>query len=100
MDGIKPEDTKPKYDLLPPDALDEVVKALTFGAEKHAPKGWERGTRWGKYFSSAMHHAWAFWRGETEDEESGLHPLAHAICCLLFLLAYDMRKVGDDDRSK
>jgi hypothetical protein len=32
------------------------------------------------------------------DHESGRSHLAHAACCVLFLLAYERRKVGTDDR--
>jgi hypothetical protein len=45
-----------------------------------------------RYFNAAMRHLNAyFYKGETRDAESGLHTLAHAACCVVFLLALDLR---------
>jgi hypothetical protein len=41
---------------------------------------------------------WAYWKGEDNDPETGLSHLAHAMCCVMFLLSYHLRKVGTDDR--
>ena len=39
--------------------------------------------------------------GETKDEETGMHHLAHAIVCLMFMLEYELAGAkGLDDRSK
>jgi hypothetical protein len=40
-----------------------------------------------------MRHVHAWRAGETKDPESGLHHLAHAGCCLLFMLWLDDRGV-------
>ena len=45
-----------------------------------------------------MRHMWAWWRGETADPETGASHLHHAACCLAFLIAYEERKAGTDDR--
>lgn len=72
--GVKPE----RYDLLPKEALDSMARVYAFGAEKYADHNWRRGYEWSKSFAAAMRHMWAFWNGETFDEESGLPHLAHA----------------------
>ena len=95
----KKDKGKPRYDLIPGDALHEVVKVLSNGAEKYADRNWEIGQPWGKVFGAMMRHCWAWWRGEELDKESGLHHMAHAGVEALFLLAYALRKVGIDDRS-
>jgi hypothetical protein len=90
-DGIKHDGSKPEYGLLPPFALDEVSKVLTFGAHKYDRGNWknlkdlER-----RYFDAAQRHMWAIKRGETLDPESNLHHLAHATCCLLFLIEAEL----------
>jgi hypothetical protein len=86
-DGKKFDDGKPRYDLIPPAALHEFVEVLTFGAKKYAPDGWRKvpERRW-RYFAAAMRHIWAWWRGESRDPESQRHHLAHALCCIFFLL--------------
>jgi hypothetical protein len=42
-----------------------------------------------RYFAALMRHLTAWWDGERADPESGLHHLAHAGCCLLFLIWFD-----------
>jgi len=89
--GVKYDGGKPEYDLVPSLALEETVQVLTFGAKKYAPDNWKRvpdGKR--RYFSAAMRHMWAWWRGEKLDPETGLNHLAHAMCCLMFLLEKDI----------
>lgn len=88
--GQKLDDGKPRWDLLPPKALHEVVLVLTFGANKYSPDNWRQvpGWRW-RYFRAALGHLWSWWRGEERDLESGLPHLAHAACCVLFLLDLD-----------
>ncbi len=95
----KDDDLKAGFDLLPPE-LTEVAQVLTLGAQKYGVRNWEGGMRWGRLFAAAMRHLWAFWRGETTDPDTGLSHLAHAACCILFLLAYQRRSIGTDDRAK
>ena len=42
-----------------------------------------------RYYDAAMRHIDDWWNGSEVDEESNLPHLAHAICCLLFLLWFD-----------
>lgn len=46
MKGLKCDQDKPRYDLLPPKAIDELAKVLTFGAKKYSRFGivWENQT--------------------------------------------------------
>jgi hypothetical protein len=44
---------------------------------------------------AAMRHMRARYGGEILDSESGLPHLAHAACCCLFSLAFDLRKKED-----
>ena len=39
--GRKFDGGKPQYGLLPPLALEETVKVLTFGAQKYEPDNWK-----------------------------------------------------------
>lgn len=85
---IKHDDGKLRYDLVPPEALEEIVKVLTWACDKYPARNWEKGMPWSKYFAASMRHLWAWWRGENQDPESGLSHLAHAACCVIFLLQY------------
>ena len=90
---------KPRYDLLPPEALEEVVQALTWGVQAHGARNWETGQPWGSRFAKIMRHCWEWMRGVEKDKETGLNPLAHAIVQALFLLTYQIRGIGEDDRG-
>lgn len=48
-----------------------------------------------RYMDAAMRHMRARYGGEILDSESGLPHLAHAACCCLFSLAFDLRKKED-----
>jgi hypothetical protein len=73
--------------LLPPIAIDELVKILTFGAKKYAPNSWqhvENGIE--RYRAALLRHTFAMQRGELFDPESGLPHSAHAMCCAAFIV--------------
>ena len=97
-EGIRHDEGKPRFDLLPGDALFEIVKVFTQGAKKYEERNWEKGMRWGKHYAAMQRHLWKWWNGSSVDEESGLNHLAHAAFGCLALLAYELRKVGEDDR--
>ena len=96
--GKKYDAGKLRMDLLPLDAIEEVVKVLTFGASKYGDWNWSKGMSWSRLFGAAMRHLWAFWKGEVYDKESKINHLAHCSCCILFLLHYSIYKSGIDDR--
>lgn len=88
--GRKFDGGKLEYGLLPPHALREVVKVLTFGAQKYERDNWQHvpdSKR--RYFDALQRHVWAWKEGEQYDPESGIHHLAHAMCCLMFLYEHD-----------
>ena len=96
--GRKYDGGKLEYGLLPPLALEETVKVLTFGAQKYERDNWQKvpdSKR--RYFDAMQRHVWAWKQGEQIDEESGIHHLAHAMCCMMFLYEHDVKyAVGDE----
>lgn len=96
--GVKFDEGKVAMDLLPPEFLHGTANVLTFGAKKYGPRNWEKGMRWGRVFAALMRHLWDWWRGEECDPETGMSHLWHAACCIAFLIAYEARGVGQDDR--
>lgn len=89
--GRKFDGSKLEYGLLPPLALEETVRVLTFGAQKYARNNWQKvpdSKR--RYFDALERHVWAWKKGEQNDPESGIHHLAHAMCCLMFLFEHDI----------
>ena len=88
--GVKYDSNKPKWNLLPWDELEDVVEVLTFGAKKYAPDNWKFvDDANNRYMDAAMRHLVAHQQGEQRDAESVESHIAHAICCLLFMLWHD-----------
>lgn len=89
--GLKYDQGKPRYDLLPANAIDQLAKVLTFGAEKYAPNSWqevEDGLE--RYRAALLRHTFAIQRGELYDAESGLLHASHAMCCAAFIVELEM----------
>lgn len=88
--GRKDDTSKRRYSLLPSGTVNSVVDVLEAGAIKYAPDNWRKvpdARR--RYYDAAMRHIDAWWSGELKDDETGLPHLAHAMCCLLFLMWFD-----------
>lgn len=97
-EGRKDDQGKPRMDLLPPELLDAVAMVLSFGAGKYGERNWEAGMAWGRPYAALMRHMNAWWAGEDKDQETGMSHLWHACACLAFIVAYEQRGVGTDDR--
>ena len=93
-EGKKFDEGKIRYDLLPVDALREVARVLTFGAAKYGDNNWKITKPESRYTAAAFRHGEAYRGGEMMDKESGVHHLAHRICCDLFLLQIDMEELS------
>ena len=88
--GVKYDSGKLQWTLLPFRAINEVLEVLAFGAKKYAADNWkivpEARTR---YVDAAFRHLTEWHLKEKIDGETGKSHLAHAICCLLFLLWFE-----------
>lgn len=97
--GTKKDAGKDRWELLPTDAVREVVKILTFGAVKYDARNWEKGISYGRVYAATQRHLTSWWEGEDADPESGRSHLAHAATNVVFLLAFVLRgKDSYDDR--
>jgi hypothetical protein len=89
--------------LLPGKALAAIARVLDHGAKKYAPYNWMRVRPRSRYVDAALRHLHAYADGEVNDPDSGLNHLAHAGCCILFLLWFHetgvIRSVEDEDES-
>jgi hypothetical protein len=91
---------KPRMELLDPYAIEQLACVLTFGAQKYAPWNWTKGLAFSRLIGAALRHLFAFIKGEDLDPESNLPHLAHAMCCLMFLLSMTKRHPELDDREE
>ena len=98
--GIKHDDGKIQLSILPWAPLREVTKVFMFGAKKYGRDNYKGGMEWTRLSDAALRHITDWIDGEDKDPESGLPHLAHAGCCILMLLYYSLKGVGDDDRYK
>ena len=90
--GMKFDDGKPMWRLLPFRVLREVVDILTFGVKKYAVDNWKKVIPPERYIDAAFRHFTSWVEGEKIDPETGKSHLAHAVCNLLFLMWFDNEK--------
>jgi hypothetical protein len=89
--GMKFDSDKPRTDLLPPKTMLEVSRVLGFGADKYDAENWRKvEEHQDRYTAAALRHIFSHMEGKTFDSESGLSTLAHAICCLSFILEIEL----------
>ena len=91
MTATKHDTGKRDWSILPWGQAEQIVKVLELGAQKYGRFNWQRpgnGFRL-RVQNALLRHVIAYANGERKDEESGLHPLAHAACNCLFLMYYD-----------
>jgi hypothetical protein len=98
--AIKHDADKLPMHLLSTEALEQIAAVLQFGAQKYAAHNWRKGFVWSRPLSAAMRHLLAFNAGEDRDPESNLSHLAHAACCIMFLLEFEKTRPELDDRYK
>jgi hypothetical protein len=97
-EGMKFDSGKDPWHLAPWDAFRAIVKVLEFGANKYEARNWEKGMDWSRPYAALMRHMTAWWEGEEKDQETGYSHLWHAGCCMVFLISFEIRRTGNDDR--
>jgi hypothetical protein len=98
--AMKFDDNKLPVNLLSTEALLQTAAVLKFGADKYHAHNWRDGFAWSRPLAAAMRHIMAYNDGEDKDPESGLSHLAHAACCIMFLLEFEKTHPELDDRYK
>ena len=90
MQGMKFDDGKRDFTLLPWDSVESIVEVLEFGAKKYSRDNWRYvDDAKHRYTKAALRHLIAYTKGEIDDPESGMPHLAHLGCCILFLMELD-----------
>jgi len=92
--GVKLDDGKLRFDLIPESAIEGLAEVLTMGARKYTPNGWKTvPDAVNRYYSALFRHLMAWRKGEKIDPESGLSHLKHVMINVAFLLELDETKV-------
>lgn len=97
--GLRYNEGKIRYDLIPTFANEQFAKVLTEGAKKYADNNWKLGMRWSKVLASLKRHIAAYESGEDYDKEDGILHTAHMICNTMFLTEYYKIYPQGDDRQ-
>jgi len=95
--ALKKDMGKLRWDLVPLEAIEGLVKVLTFGAQKYEDNGW-KGLKndQERIHGAVMRHYAALRKGQTIDEESGLPHLDHMMCNLMFLKYFSLQETEDE----
>jgi hypothetical protein len=98
--GVKYDNNKLRWSLVPEGVMDEVIQVLEYGAKKYAPDNWKHVPQaTTRYYDAAMRHINAWWQGEGFDAETKRSHLAHAICCLMFLQWLEESSITEEDKA-
>ena len=103
--GLRFNEGKLRYDLIPPSVLKALAEVYTYGDAKYGEsaggcnRNWEKGLDWTSVIASAVRHIEAF-RSGLDFDESGLLHIAHAMTNLSFLIEYYNTHPELDDRAK
>jgi hypothetical protein len=92
VQGVKHDKGKQRYDMLPFDAIEELVKVYTFGVDKYGERNWEKGIVFSRLIAAVFRHIMDWLLRETYDRETGLHHLAHAAWGCLAIVHF--QKIG------
>lgn len=100
LHAVKFDGDKPRFDLLPWLALEDVARVMAYGAVKYEEYNYLKGMAWKRLARATIGHVVSFLCGEDNDKESGLPHLAHAASSALMLLETIKLNRGKDDRYK
>jgi hypothetical protein len=87
-------------DLVDPDAILELGKVLTYGAQKYAPHTWQLvDDAENRYYAAALRHLFAWKQGEVVDPESGCNHLSHVLANMMFLNYFTKNRVESNEQT-
>jgi len=96
--GLRFNNEKPKWSLVPQSSLLPMVRVLEFGANKYDSHNWMKGLSITEICESLKRHLDSFMEGENIDKESKLSHVGHIQCNALFLSWMIENRPDLDDR--
>lgn len=89
-EGRKYDNGKLRFDLVPIEELEELVRVYTEGAKKYDDNNWQKVDKAeSRYFAALLRHACKWRKGEKIDSEFGTHHMAHVAWNALSLMWFD-----------
>lgn len=88
--GVRFNENKLRYDLIPQEIIDELAKVFTFGAVKYDEENWKNFNekQQKEIMASLLRHIYAHKKNEIFDKETGCTHLGHAACNIAFILHF------------
>lgn len=88
-------DDKLRWDLLPMEEIEDIVKVYHAGAKKYGPNNWQNlDNGFERYRAAAARHLMEYMKGERMDKETNVHHLAAAAWNVITMLWYDKHGKG------
>lgn len=75
---------KPKWSLVHFASLVPMIRVLEFGAQKYAPRNWQKPMDLQEILESMQRHLAALFDGEEVDKESNISHMGHIMCNAMF----------------
>lgn len=98
--GLRYNEGKLRWSLVPFSSLSSMVRVLMFGANKYADFNWQKGLPTREICESLLRHTYAFMEGEDNDPESGIEHYGHMMCNAMFLAWMMENKKEMDNRHE
>jgi hypothetical protein len=96
--GLKFDDGKLDWTLLPFGPLEDVVRVLEFGQRKYDRDNWQLvDDSQRRYMAALFRHLVATLNGEIIDPETGLSHMSHVACNALFLRHFEIEEEKSND---
>lgn len=95
------KDDKLRWDLLPMQEIEDIVRVFHLGAKKYEPNGWKDiPNGFERYRAAMMRHLMCYMNGERYDKELGVNHLSSMCWNAIAMLWYDKHGKGLLDVSK
>jgi len=90
---VKNDSDKLRWSLLPLEPIQDIIRVLMHGSKKYSDDNWKLCKDPNRYYDACVRHISAWRLGESCDKETGYSHLAHAGCCILFMLWFEIKGV-------
>jgi hypothetical protein len=106
-EGVKYDQGKMRYDLIPVLPLYELARVYTIGAKKYDDNNWRKGIQFGRVIAALQRHLEKWKVGHRNDATDGQHHLSSVMWCAATLMQFELMAQRDpefaenfDDRVK